>query len=123
MEEQNTDEKIIPEDEIDEPAVEEETEKKPALVINVHSWWTPIVGVIMLAVGLLGGYIIRPETNNPVSLNGSSGTNPTGLTNPPIDPNAAASRQEMMDFLVSQTRHMRGDPDAPVAMIEFSDFQ
>jgi len=77
----------------------------------------------LLAVGLLGGYIIRPDVNNPVSSNGTSGTNPTGLTNPPIDPNAAASRQEMTDFLVSQTRHMRGDPDAPVAIIEFSDFQ
>jgi hypothetical protein len=55
-------------DSIDEPVEEltnpEETdteeEKKPALVINIHSWATPIAGLVMLVVGLLAGYFLRP---------------------------------------------------------------
>jgi hypothetical protein len=38
----------------------ETTEKKPALVLNVYSWWTPVLGIIMLVVGLLAGYYARP---------------------------------------------------------------
>ena len=37
-----------------------QTKKRPAITINVQSWATPIVGVVMLIVGLLGGYYGRP---------------------------------------------------------------
>ena len=30
---------------------------------------------------------------------------------------------EIMDYLVLNTRHFKGDPEAPVVIIEFSDFQ
>ena len=33
------------------------------------------------------------------------------------------SADELMDYLVSQSVHFKGDADAPVTMIEFSDFQ
>ena len=31
--------------------------------------------------------------------------------------------QEVMDYLVPQIRHIKGDPEAAVTIIEFSDFQ
>jgi protein-disulfide isomerase len=34
-----------------------------------------------------------------------------------------AQRAELMDFLVADTRHFKGDPDAPVTILEFSDFR
>lgn len=95
--------------------------EKPALTISVQSWATPIVGIVMLIVGLFGGYYIRPLLNaqtepNDVSLrsqpSAQDGTGASGAGNP-----------QLMEYLVSQTRHFRGDPDAPVTLIEFGDFQ
>ena len=34
-----------------------------------------------------------------------------------------AAAQRVMEMLISQTRHFKGDPNAPVTIIEFSDFQ
>lgn len=94
-------------------------EPKPAFTINFYSWATPIVGLVMLLVGLAGGYfarpLINPETKQPVA----QATTPTVS----LPEEAPQSAEEMMTFLVSQVRHFKGDPDAPVTIIEFSDFQ
>ena len=37
--------------------------------------------------------------------------------------NETAPTPTIMDFLLSDARHFEGDPDAPVTMIEFSDFK
>lgn len=115
------------EEEIQEP--EEKERKPPALVINVQSWATPFVGLLMLLVGLLAGYVIRPliplpaDAETPVAAApantplAESPEQAVAATQPPVD------LQEMMEILVSQVRHFRGDPNAPVTLIEFSDFQ
>ncbi len=70
-------------------------------------------------VGLLGGYFGRPLLLPQPS---------PGVASSPAE--AAASSQdqpanpdELMAFVVGQTRHFKGDPNAPVTLIEFSDFQ
>ena len=107
---------------------------RPSLVINVHSWATPIVGLLMLVLGLLAGYFVRPfiseqlAAETPVAAapaNTPSGEAPTAA-NPPsqvLVTQQPASLQEVMDYLVPQIRHIKGDPEAPVTIIEFSDFQ
>lgn len=92
--------------------------EKPAITISVQSWATPIVGLAMLIAGLIGGYAIRPmvddQTVQPdVSLR----------QQPSQDGAGAAGNPQLMEYLVSQTRHFRGDPDSPVTLIEFGDFQ
>jgi len=101
-------------EEINEPE-EVQPKRSPAITINIHSWATPLVGVVMLVVGLLAGYYGRPlvsGTKEPITVSQSIAPTQTG-----------AGNEEVMAYLVSQTRHFRGDPDAPVTLIEFGDFQ
>lgn len=98
--------------------------KNAALTVNIYSWATPLVGIIMLVVGLLAGYFGRPL------ITGQSGTAETaaGITSSsPAQvadlPPANASAEEMMAYLTSQVRHFKGDVDAPVTIIEFSDYK
>ena len=95
-----------------------QTKKRPAITINVQSWATPIVGVVMLIVGLLGGYYGRPLVGD----GGEQAAVPQVIE--PAQPQGLGSgNEELMDFLNSQVRHVAGDPDAPVTLIEFGDFQ
>jgi hypothetical protein len=119
MEEDQVEQEFVEEEE----APEEETRSSPALTINVHSWWTPIVGVVLLVVGLLAGYFLRPMITPalPAETGGSSSVPaPTEAPQPTVDP---ATRQQLMDFLLPQVKHFKGDANAPVTLIEFSDFQ
>ena len=105
--------------------IENTGEKKPALTIVVQSWATPIVGAVLLVIGLLGGYFGRPllQPQPPVITTTSQPgvVSPTGAPASPqtqtVDP------EELMAFVISQTRHFKGDPEAPVTIIEFSDYQ
>ena len=106
-----------------EEAPEEERKPATALTINVQSWWTPIVGLVLLVVGLLAGYFLSPMITPalPAEAGGSSSVPaPTEAPQPTVDP---ATRQQLMDFLLPQVTHFKGDANAPVTLIEFSDFQ
>lgn len=92
--------------------------KSPSITINIQSWATPIIGVIMLIVGLFSGYY------GGQSRRVSEQTGDEPQVNAPAPPeNIAAGNAEMMDLLVSQARHFKGDPYAPVTLVEFGDFQ
>lgn len=101
-------------EEIKEPA-EIHPKKTPAITINIQSWSTPLVGVAMLIIGLLSGYYGRPLVSNTQE----QATVPESIA----PPQAGAGNEELMAYLVSQARHFRGNPDAPVTLIEFGDFQ
>jgi hypothetical protein len=41
-----------------------------------------------------------------------------------VDPTTvAASQQQLMEYLISKTTQFKGDPNAAVSIIEFSDYQ
>lgn len=95
----------------------------PPLVINIYSWATPIVGVVLLVVGLLAGYFGRPLISPPPASE-AAGEAPmsvqTEAPQPTMDPE---TRQQLMAYLLPQVRHFKGEAEAPVTIIEFSDFQ
>lgn len=105
-----------------EAQISQPAERPPALTITIQSWWTPAIGAIMLLIGLLAGYYGRPYlaqlpqatniTGSPATV--ASGTEPEQIT---------SNLDEIMAEVVAQTRHFKGDPNAPVTIIEFSDFQ
>jgi hypothetical protein len=107
---------------------DEEKQASPAVVINLYSWATPIVGVIMLLLGAIGGYFAYPLVKSAFEASAS----PTQVASadiqsvqteapqPTVDP---ATRQQLMDYLVPQVKHFKGDANAPITLIEFSDFQ
>ena len=112
-------------DEIETRQSENQSQSRAALTIVINSWATPIVGVLMLAIGLLGGYFGRPLL---VSQSSPNVTSPqlTETSSPGIsanDQNQLSNPEELMAVVVAQTRHFKGDPEAPVTIIEFGDFQ
>jgi hypothetical protein len=114
----------VPEVDEEEPA-DGATEKKPAFVLNFYSWWIPIVGIVMLLIGLVGGYFLRPLVQpaaTPVAaLNPSEVSSvQTEAPQPTMDP---ATRKQLMDYLLPQVKHFKGDANAPITLLEFSDFQ
>lgn len=102
-----------------------QTQSKAAITIVIHSWATPIVGVLMLAIGLLGGYFGRSLLlpNSPTSAASSQPDATPAADTSASSQNQPSNPDELMAFVVSQTRHYKGDPNAPVTIIEFSDFQ
>lgn len=76
-------------------------------------WVTAGIAALMLALGFLGGYLARPL----LSGDQAGDVVDTGQQAAPAD------AQAMMANLVAQTRHFKGDPNAPVTLLEFSDYQ
>ena len=100
------------------------TQPSSAATITIQSWMTPIIALVMLVIGLLLGYYGRPLMRGGAQSLVQPGTTLNGAP-PAAIPTAdnSASQQQLMEAVIAQTRHFRGDPNAPVTMIEFGDFQ
>ena len=111
----------VEQEEIEQEEVEKPT--SPALTINIQTWTTPIVGLVMLVIGLLAGYYLRPLTL--AQANTTAPNLPVVGTPQVVIPTAdnSAAQQSLMDSLIPKVRHFKGDPNAPVTIIEFADFQ
>ena len=112
-----------------------EAAPRAALTITIQSWATPIVGVVMLLIGLAAGFYAYPlvedrlgsgpvAANVPAAAPTTVASNPQSAAAPAAEPTVSIeSRAALMEFMLSQTKHFVGDINAPVTLIEFSDFQ
>jgi protein-disulfide isomerase len=109
-------------------------EPRPWLTITIQSGSTIAVGLAMLLVGLLAGFLLRPlvpvaqfAAQPPRALSDQGAQPAPTVTGGPIAAAEATQAAEqaatLMQAVVGQTRHFRGSADAPVTLIEFSDFQ
>lgn len=78
-------------------------------VIDVKGAAAFFIGLVFLVIGLAGGYALRVA-----AAPASTGSNPASAVDSP---------EALMEFAVAQVRHFQGDPNAPVTLVEFSDFQ
>jgi hypothetical protein len=78
-------------------------------------WFSPVVALATFALGLIAGFYGRPLL--------SPETGEASLPSPVSGDPGQGGNQEVMDFLIEETRHFKGDPSAPVTIIEFSDFK
>lgn len=84
-----------------------------------RSWLAPAaIGVLMLVVGLFLGYVGRGEFGPE-----AQAAKATEAAAAVAAQTQAANSAEMMNYLIENTRHFKGDENAPVTIIEFSDFQ
>ena len=110
---------LLPPEEVEE----EEQPDEP----KSRAWLTPVLAIVMLVVGLFLGYAGRPIVQ-PLLAGSPDATQAVGTQQaelPSVNPTLAPGEPTptLMEFLVSNTQHFKGDADAPVTMIEFSDYQ
>lgn len=101
---------------LDEAPVE--TEKIVVESRLKRNWPIILVGVAMLLVGLAAGYVGRGVIG-PEAVAAKATAQAVAVA---VQTRAAANK-EAMNMLIGATRHFRGDANAPVTIIEFSDFQ
>jgi len=101
--------------------------EKPALTIVIQSWVTPIVALVMLVLGLVGGFAGRPMIESqflPTVVPTQAAAAQAPAPSVPSDAaDTAAQRKAVMDEIIKQTSHFMGDENAPITIIEFSDYQ
>jgi hypothetical protein len=105
-----------PQEETEEMEVEEEEETSQG---GSRTWLIAgLVGLIMLVAGVLLGYIGRGEFGPE-----AQAAKATSAAEAVLAQTQAAANANLMEYLSQNTRHFKGDPNAAVTIIEFSDFQ
>ncbi len=95
-----------------------ETDKKNPFVINPSNGLVIVVGLVMLLLGGFLGYYARPLVGPE-----AQAARKTEAANAIAIQTQVAENKKIMDYLVGELKHFQGDPNAPVTVIEFSDFQ
>lgn len=89
---------------------------------------TVFVGLVTLMIGIVIGYfgrpLLAPQLSEAASVSSADTASPsTARDGNPSPPSGNQSAGTLMDSVVAQTRHFKGNPDAPITIIEFGDFQ
>ena len=89
-------------------------------------WVTVLVGLAMLLIGVLVGFFGRslvtpqPESETSVAAADTGNSSAASEASQAVSTPSAAA---LMDAVVAQTRHFKGDLTAPITIIEFGDFK
>jgi protein-disulfide isomerase len=105
-------------DQINKTQETEETSQVKSGGAREIPWSTIAIGLATLLVGLIVGYLARGMVGPEASSARGTETAVAGAVQ-----TRSATNKEVMDLIIAETRHFKGDPNAPITMIEFSDFQ
>lgn len=81
---------------------------------KVNRWTIPALALLIVSAGIFIGFSKRPQL-------AAKGVETTPAREAVKTP--ANEREALAQIATAQTRHFKGDPDAPVTILEFSDFQ
>jgi uncharacterized protein HemX len=116
--EEEPEEPVEAQESIEPEEVENEEEEETSKGGN-RTWLVAgLVGLVMLLVGALLGYFGRGQFGPE-----AQAAKATEQAQVALAATQAAANADLMEYLVQNTRHFKGDPSAPVTIIEFSDFQ
>lgn len=99
---------------------------QPAITIEIQKRAMPFIGLVLLVTGLLIGYFgrlfLELRFESPQGVSASESTSSSTGTQP-ASAEELARQQQLMDLVISRVRHFKGDENAPITLVEFSDFQ
>ncbi len=106
---------------------QQQSDEAPSPASSSPIWTNPLAMLAVgLVIGVLIGYGVRPLVT-PRSLFGSPAASAQDADPPPasLDPTPVnpASLPGSLEDLTARVRHFKGNPNAPVTIIEFGDFQ
>lgn len=81
---------------------------------KVNRWMIPALALLIVSAGIFIGFSKRPQL-------ATKGVEPSLAHEAVKTP--ANEQEALAQVATAQTRHFKGDPDAPVTILEFSDFQ
>ena len=99
---------------------------------------SPLGLIVMLGVGLLAGFFLRPlimgsefeqaeqqvvEVEVVVTATPDPSVNAQAEDAPSTDSDVPLPTPGLMDLVMADARHIQGDEGAPVTIVEFSDFK
>ena len=97
---------------------------------NIKPWSLALILVITFVVGLAIGFLGRPVVMPPqevvVTVVVTPDTPAVAQAKATPEPETGAGQAAtptIMDFILADARHFQGDPNAPITLVEFSDFR
>ena len=81
---------------------------------KVNRWTIPALALLIVSAGIFIGFSKRPQL---ATKDVESSLAREAVKTP------ANEQEALAQIATAQTRHIKGDPDAPVTILEFSDFQ
>ena len=81
------------------------------------------VQVVVTVVPNPNGAAVAQAPANAAESAGNSGANPTTMTEADQAAVDGTATPTLMEFVMSDARHIQGDPNAPITVVEYSDFK
>jgi protein-disulfide isomerase len=101
---------------VDPPTVEEPKKESGGFLSS--SWYFLVIGLL---IGGLAGFYLRPMVASE-SAAAQPETAPLAAAESSAEMNQGEPHQQIMMSVIANARHFYGDPNAPVTVVEFADF-
>ncbi len=115
----------------DEEDFEEDWEDEEPRQSGIPIIGAILIGLVTLLIGLAAGFYVAGGVNGNALFTFAPTPTPRPTTvpqnpasQPTMDPQQVQEQmKQILTVLIGKTRHWKGDANAPVTMLEFSDFQ